>query len=151
MLSKEEESRRRTIIGLILAIVILSVLINIKKQSAQAKAQTNIEVMAFVGVPAENKVGGIEFTVSDRWEYDRVIFQVWGFDEGLKLDNVICFVDGEKHDFDQWDDPAVDLVWKDFLEKFQEILAEATIGGKYTDLLDPRTISVTAPNTPGSE
>lgn len=86
----------------------------------------NIEVRATTGIYAENKLGGIEFAVSDRWNYHRIIFQVWGFDEGLKLNNVVCYgAAGKKYDFNKYDPD-----WNIWTERFSEVLQEATIGKK---------------------
>lgn len=110
-------------------------------KSSQKDLQTDIEVRAFVGNHAKNKLGVIEFAVSNRWDYHRVIFQVWGFDKGLNLDNVVCreYDNGkyiEEVFFRQNSD------WNMWLERFQEVLAEATVGEKNTDLFDPNAISV---------
>jgi len=122
--------------------VFLSILIIIlasPKPLIQAKTQTDVEVMAMVGIPAENKLGGIQFAVSDRWGYDRVIFQVWGFDEGLTLDNVVCrkYDNGKyiKEGFVRWNSD-----WNTWPGRYREVLAETTIGEK--NFLDPNAISI---------
>lgn len=95
----------------------------------QTQTQTDIEVRATVGNPAENKLGGIEFEVLGRWGYDendRIIFHAY-FDQGLELNKVICLLyhDGKyiKRDYREWEP-----TWKTWLERYQEVLVGATTG-----------------------
>jgi len=134
MLAKAKRRKTRIVVLFIFAVVIILPLIGNIIAPTQIETQTDIEVRAFVGNSAKNKLGGIQFAVSDCdcdcdcgcWGYDGVIFQVPGFEKGLKLGNVICYRDGSevKH-FNQrgadWD------IW---LERFQEVLVKATTGEK---------------------
>ena len=77
MLTKAEKRKARGIIVIVFVVVtVLLIATNMIAQMEMEK-QTGIEVRAFVGIPTENKLGGIEFEVSDRWGYDkddRIIF-----------------------------------------------------------------------------
>jgi len=106
---------------------------------SQAKTSTDLEIRVVSGVPSEN-IGVIEFGVTDRWDYHRVVFIVQGFDEGLKLDKVVCYDGEKKYYFNQLSE--LDKCWDRWLKRFQEVLAEATLGEKNTGLLDPNTIPV---------
>lgn len=147
MFEVKKGSFKRPPVVVIIAVVavFLSILVMIlasPKPLTQPKTQTDIEVRAFVGNPAENKLGGIEFAVSDRWGYDendRIIFQAY-FDQGLELNKVICRIyhNGKyiERDYREWEP-----TWITWLGRYREVLAEATIG-KNTGLLNSNAISV---------
>lgn len=130
MPKKEEKPTAKIIIGFALVIAVVSFLTMNSKQSAQVETQTDIEVRAFVGIPAENKLGGIEFAVLNRYGYHKVIFYVRGFNKGLKLHSVSGYRDGREVDyFNQTE--LVELVWDKWLGRYQqEVLTEATTGEK---------------------
>ena len=110
------------------------------KRIAREKGRTDTQVEAIIGIPAENKLGGIKFTVTDgryKGDYSKVTFFVHGFNAGLTLDRVVCFRVGKEYSFN-WQS----YEWKNWLKEFQKVLAEATIGEKDTDLLDPNLIPV---------
>lgn len=112
------------------------------------KGRTDIRVEAIIGVPSENKLGGIKFTVSDgRWKkegYSLVVFYVEGFNAGLTLDKVcLTLLDKNKEEITRLNKAGYNSVeWSKWPERFQEVLAEATIGEKDTTLLDSSLIPV---------
>jgi len=122
-------------LGLFLVLVlgiylICCIVFALSRKLPAVKQTSDIEVRAMVGVPAENKLGGIQFAVSDAWGYDRVVFNVRGFNEGLKLDDVICYRDGcEVDHFNQWKS-----CWDIWLARYQGVLIVATVGEKNAEL-----------------
>ena len=144
MLTKKQIWNARAVIAIIFLLVlgpIATLVVVMDIYYNEIKTLTNIEAQAMTGVPSENKLGGIQFTARDRWNYNRVVFIVQGFDEGLKLDKVVCRDEnGKEYYFNQLSES--DKSWITWLKRFQEVLAEVTTGEKNTDLLDPNTIPV---------
>jgi len=140
MTTKVDRLKAKIIVAsaFVLAVILLFTvdMIEYSKLSAQAETRTDIEVEATVGISAENKVGGIKFGVPGRWGYDGVWFNVSGFNKGLNLDNVSCCRNG--HEVDSFN--QLTPGWNTWLERFQEVLTEATTGEKLNTL-----------NTPSSE
>lgn len=133
MSTKAKKRKARTVVVLIFVIMTISLSVAIMIRSAQVETQTDIEVRAMVGIPAENKLGGIEFAVSGRWGYDkndRIIFHAY-FDQGLELNKVVCLIyhNGKyiERDYREWDP-----TWITWLERYQEVLTEATTGERKT-------------------
>lgn len=112
------------------------------RREAELKGRTNTRVEATIGVPSENKLGGIRFIVSDgRWEeegYSLVVFYVEGFNAGLTLDKVCLILPNEN----MKEITRLSVEWDKWLGRYREILAETTIGKKDTTLLDLNLIPV---------
>ena len=137
---KKSGSRTAVVIVFVITIILTSIA-SMMMGSSPVEMRTDIKVNAFVGIPSEKKVGGIDYTALNRWGYDKVLFQVRWLNKGLNLNGVVsrkyCSGGHIEQGLNQWmpGEPG----WNTWLERFEEVLAEVTTGEKSN-----------IPNTPGS-